>query len=72
MIRRTTGLFTEAEINKRGYLRGIPKTVNSDVHLSRIRMAWHALYETIFGAVFKKRKKAPGKKAKVSKAPKER
>lgn len=61
VIRRTTGLFGVGEINKYEFLRGIPKAVNSDVHLSRIRTAWDAFYGLVFGAAYKKRKKVPKK-----------
>ncbi|RPD42466.1 hypothetical protein EG028_04635 [Chitinophaga barathri] len=38
-------LFTSAEINSLENLRGIPKTVNSDLHLSRIRIQWNRFIE---------------------------
>ncbi|HEX5736469.1 MAG TPA: hypothetical protein VF131_26800 [Blastocatellia bacterium] len=34
------GLFTEAEIHALQNLRGIPKAINADLHLSKINSAW--------------------------------
>jgi hypothetical protein len=34
------GLFTEAEIHSLENLRGIPKELNSDLHLSKIAKEW--------------------------------
>ncbi|WP_423836167.1 RHS repeat-associated core domain-containing protein [Streptomyces cathayae] len=40
------GLFTKSEINSLENLRGVPKSVNSDLHLSRIRILWNGFYKT--------------------------
>ena len=47
VLKRYVGLFTEAEINELKMLRGIPKEVNSDIHLSKIRMEWNDFYKKI-------------------------
>src|SRR5262249_45194213 len=44
VLRRYPGLFTEAEIHALGNLRGIPKNMNPDLHLSQIRKAWNEFY----------------------------
>ena len=41
----TNGLFSEAEIHSYENLRGIPKTVNSEIHLSKIRKEWNEFYK---------------------------
>jgi hypothetical protein len=46
ILKRYPGLFTEAEIHSLRNLRGIPKTVNPDLHLSQIRRAWNEFYRT--------------------------
>ena len=46
ILRRYPGLFTEAEIHALNNLRGIPKNVNSDLHLSRIRKDWNKFYKS--------------------------
>jgi hypothetical protein len=38
------GVITEAEMHSLQNLRGIPKTINSDVHLRRIRSEWDDFY----------------------------
>jgi hypothetical protein len=40
----TTGLFTKEEINAYNNLRGIPKEINSEIHLSKIRIEWNDFY----------------------------
>ncbi|MBP2635992.1 MAG: hypothetical protein H6Q72_1899 [Firmicutes bacterium] len=40
----TLGLFTKEEINAYNNLRGVPKELNSDLHLSIIRKEWNAFY----------------------------
>ena len=42
---QTKGLFTTEEINSLDNLRGIPKEVNSDIHLSKIRKEWNRFYK---------------------------
>jgi pretoxin HINT domain-containing protein len=44
VIKRYPELFTKAEINAIDNLRGIPKAINNDVHLSQIRKAWNEFY----------------------------
>ncbi len=46
VLNRYPGLFTEAEIHALSNLRGIPKSINPDLHLSRIRRAWNDFYRT--------------------------
>lgn len=46
VLKRYPGLFTEAEIHSLNNLRGIPKSMNPDVHLSKIRRAWNEFYRT--------------------------
>lgn len=38
---QTKGLFTESEMHSLENLRGIPKEINSDLHLSKIRKEWN-------------------------------
>jgi RHS repeat-associated protein len=38
------GIVTEEEIHSLENLRGIPKSINSDVHLSQIRIEWNNFY----------------------------
>jgi len=40
----TMGLFTKEEINAYNNLRGIPKEINSKLHLSEIRKEWNEFY----------------------------
>jgi len=40
----TMDLFTKEEINAYNNLRGIPKEINSDLHLSTIRKEWNEFY----------------------------
>jgi RHS repeat-associated protein len=44
VLNKYPGIFTPGEIHRLDNLRGIPKTVNSDLHLSRIRKAWNKFY----------------------------
>ncbi len=37
--------FTKAEMHSLENLRGIPKALNSDLHLSKIRLEWNRFYE---------------------------
>jgi lipopolysaccharide/colanic/teichoic acid biosynthesis glycosyltransferase len=46
ILKRYPGLFTEAEIHSLKNLRGIPKSANPDLHLSKIRRAWNDFYRT--------------------------
>ena len=43
----TRGLFTYEEINSIENLRGIPKDVNADLHLSKIRKEWNRFYKEV-------------------------
>ena len=43
-LTRFPGTVTEAEIHSLENLRGIPKEINSDVHLSQIRRSWNDFY----------------------------
>ena len=45
VLKKYPGRFTEAEIHSLENLRGIPKSINSDVHLSKIRKAWNRFYD---------------------------
>ncbi|MBU5316068.1 hypothetical protein KQI30_07270 [Clostridium bornimense] len=42
---QTKGLFTEFEMHSLENLRGIPKEINSDLHLSKIRKEWNRFYK---------------------------
>jgi len=44
VLRRFPGLFDEFELHSIENLRGIPRTVNSSVHLSAIRKEWNVFY----------------------------
>jgi hypothetical protein len=44
VLTRYPGLFTEAELHSLSNLRGIPKAINPDLHLSKIRRAWNDFY----------------------------
>jgi hypothetical protein len=46
VLKRYPGLFTEAEIHSLKNLRGIPKSISPDLHLSKIRRAWNQFYRT--------------------------
>ena len=37
-------VVTASEIHSLQNLRGIPKTLNADIHLSKIRKAWNRFY----------------------------
>ncbi|MBN1050451.1 hypothetical protein DVV97_17290, partial [Clostridium botulinum] len=41
---QTQGLFTPKEMHSLDNLRGIPKQINSDLHLSKIRKEWNRFY----------------------------
>jgi len=45
ILLRFTGVVTESEINSLENLRGIPKSINSEVHLSKIRLEWNKFYD---------------------------
>jgi RHS repeat-associated protein len=47
VLKEFPGLFTEAEIHSLQNLRGIPKEINSNVHLSQIRTEWNAFYRDV-------------------------
>ena len=44
VLTKFPGVVTEAEINSLQNLRGIPKGVNSELHLSQIRKEWNQFY----------------------------
>ncbi|REC41605.1 DUF6443 domain-containing protein [Chryseobacterium pennipullorum] len=44
-LKRYPGLITESEMHSLENLRGIPKSINSDVHLSQIRKIWNKFYK---------------------------
>jgi hypothetical protein len=46
ILKRYPGLFTEAEIHSLKNLRGVPKSINPELHLSKIRRAWNDFYRT--------------------------
>ncbi len=43
--REFPGVVTEAQIHSLENLRGIPKAINSELHLSQIRLEWNRFYE---------------------------
>ncbi|MBP2858497.1 hypothetical protein J8657_12880, partial [Dickeya oryzae] len=45
VLKRYPGLFSTSEMHSLPNLRGIPKEINSDVHLSKIRMEWNRFYK---------------------------
>ena len=47
VLKRYPGLFTAEEINAYDMLRGIPKDINSKVHLSDIRIEWNNFYKKV-------------------------
>ena len=44
---QTKHLFTEEEMHSLTNLRGIPKELNSDLHLSKIRKEWNRFYKEV-------------------------
>ncbi|WP_146056881.1 hypothetical protein [Chromobacterium alticapitis] len=44
VLTRYPGVVTEAEMHSLENLRGIPKELNSDLHLSQIRREWNQFY----------------------------
>ncbi|HEX5750903.1 MAG TPA: hypothetical protein VFZ09_32055 [Archangium sp.] len=46
VLKKYPGLFTEAEIHSLKNLRGVPKSINPDLHLSKLRRAWNDFYRT--------------------------
>ncbi len=44
VLEKYPGLFTETEIHSLKNLRGIPKSVNPDLHLGKIRRTWNKFY----------------------------
>jgi len=46
VLGRFPGLFTESEMHGLQNLRGIPKNINSELHLSEIRKSWNQFYRT--------------------------
>ncbi|MBW9154749.1 hypothetical protein, partial [Clostridium estertheticum] len=47
VLRKYPDIFTKEEIHAYESLRGIPKEVNSEVHLSKIRIEWNKFYKDI-------------------------
>lgn len=45
VFKRYPGRFTESEIHSLENLRGIPNSINADIHLSKIRKAWNRFYK---------------------------
>jgi len=45
VLKRYPGIFTKAEIHALENLRGIPKKINNDLHLSKIRKEWNKFYK---------------------------
>jgi pyruvate-formate lyase-activating enzyme len=45
VLTKFPGVVTEAEIHSLQNLRGIPKAINSELHLSQIRVEWNRFYE---------------------------
>jgi uncharacterized Zn-binding protein involved in type VI secretion len=43
-MRRYPGVISESQMHSLENLRGIPKPINSDVHLSQIRRSWNEFY----------------------------
>ena len=43
-MKRYPGVVSEAEMHSLENLRGIPKSLNSDLHLSQIRREWNQFY----------------------------
>lgn len=46
VLKRYPKLFKVEEIQSLENLRGIPKSINSDIHLSKIRKAWNRFYKS--------------------------
>jgi len=46
-LEKYPGLFTAEELNAQASLRGVPKSINSEVHLSQIRKEWNAFYRQV-------------------------
>ena len=45
VLTRNPGLVTSSEIHSLENLRGIPKSLNPDIHLSQIRKSWNRFYK---------------------------
>jgi hypothetical protein len=45
VLTKFPGVLTEAEIHSLQNLRGIPKSINSELHLSQIRIEWNRFYK---------------------------
>jgi len=46
VMKRYPGVLSEAELHSIENLRGIPKELNSELHLSKIRREWNVFYRT--------------------------
>jgi hypothetical protein len=44
-LKQYPGVVTDAEIHSLENLRGIPRRLNSELHLSKIRREWNRFYE---------------------------
>lgn len=45
VLKKYPGVITEAEMHALDNLRGIPKSINNDLHLSKIRTEWNKFYK---------------------------
>lgn len=64
VLNKYPGLFTAEEINAYDMLRGIPKDVNSEIHLSKIRVEWNSFYKDVNAGKIPKTKESFLAKAK--------
>ncbi len=46
LLKKYPDLFTKAEIHALENLKGIPKAINSKLHLSEMRIYWNEFYRT--------------------------
>jgi len=46
VLQKYPQLFSESEIHSIENLRGIPNSINNDIHLSQIRRIWNQFYRT--------------------------
>jgi len=63
VLKRFPGVVSKSEIHSVENLRGIPKEINSELHLSKIRIEWNDFYKP-----FRKSGTAPTKKQLLEKA----
>jgi RHS repeat-associated protein len=50
VLKKFPGVVSEAEMHSLENLRGIPLEINSDVHLSKIRIEWNRFYKLFIGS----------------------